>query len=336
MSAIRIDGKTPGGSRTKLSEVIPLETPYIVQVFPVYGCNFKCNYCIHSVPVNKRGYIAEKTFMNFELYKKAIDDLANFPRKIKMLRFAGTGEPLLHKDVAKMVDYAVKKQIAESIDIVTNGSLLTQELSTELINANLSRLRISIQGINSLKYKKVTGLNLNFDRFIENLTYLYKNKGQTQVYIKIIDCALEKNEEKKFFELFGNICDTIAIEHLLPAVSQIDYSNISNEESKLTQNGVEVQEADVCPQPFYLMQINPDGNIVPCCAMETAYIAGNCKDESLYDIWNGKKYNEFRKMQLSKQKENYVVCSKCQQYKYSMFPEDVLDNDAEKILKNFK
>lgn len=336
MNAIRIDGKTPGGNRTKLAEVIPLETPYIVQIFPVYGCNFKCNYCIHSVSLNERGFIAEKTFMDFEVFKKVIDDLAKFPQKVKMLRFAGTGEPLLHKDIAKMVDYAAKKQVAESIDIVTNGSLLTPQLSKKLIEAKLSRLRISIQGLNSIKYKKVTGLNLEFSTFIENLAYFYKNKENTQLYIKIIDCALEKDEEDKFFEIFGDICDTIAIEHLLPAVSQIDYESISNKKSKLTQNGVEVQQAEVCPQPFYLMQINPDGNIVPCCAMETAYIAGNCNDQSLYNIWNGKKYNEFRKTQLMKQKHIYSVCDKCEQYKYAMFPEDVLDNNAENIIRILK
>lgn len=335
MKAIRIDGKTPGGNRTKLSEVIPLETPYIVQVFPVYNCNFRCNYCIHSVPVEKREYISEKVSMDFELYKKAIDDLCEFPRKIKMLRFAGTGEPLLHKDIAKMVEYAAKKQVADSIDIVTNGSLLTKELSQKLIKANLSRLRISIQGIDSLSYKNISGVNFNFDKFIENLTYFYQNKQDTQLYIKIIDCAIEKDQENKFFEIFGDICDTIAIEHLLPAVSQIDYSSISNNSINLTQNGANVQEVEVCPQPFYLMQINPEGNIVPCCAMETAYIAGNCKEDTLYNIWNGQKFNDFRKTQLAKQKQIYTVCNKCKQYKFAMFTEDILDNASTRLLSLF-
>ncbi|MBU3176433.1 radical SAM protein [Clostridium estertheticum] len=336
MKAIRIDGKTPGGDRTKLSKVIPLETPYMVQLFPVYGCNFKCNYCIHSVPLKGRGYISEETYMDFDIYKKIIDDLSEFPQRIKMLRFAGTGEPLLHRDIAEMVEYAVKKQVADSIDIVTNGSLLTKELSRKIIKANLPRLRISIQGINSLEYKKTIGTNFDFDKFIENLTYFYENKGETQIYIKIIDCALQKDEENRFFEIFGNICDTIAIEHLLPAVSQIDYTTISNSSTKLAQNGGNVQDVEVCPQPFYLMQINPEGNVVPCCAMETVDVAGNCKEDTLYNIWNGKKYNDFRKTQLAKQKEIYSVCSKCKQYKYAMFSEDILDNDAERLLNLFK
>ncbi|WP_368076702.1 radical SAM/SPASM domain-containing protein [Clostridium tyrobutyricum] len=334
---MRIDGKTPGGNRTRLSEVIPLSTPYIVQIFPVYRCNFKCNYCIHSIPEQNRRYISSKSFLDFELYKKCIDDLCKFPKKIKMLRFAGTGEPLLHKDIAEMVKYAVKKQIASSIDIVTNGLLLTKKLSKELVNSGLSRLRISIQGVNSEKYRKVSGVNLNFDKFIQNLSYIYENKGKTQIYIKIIDCALDEGDEQNFFKIFGNICDTIAIEHVLPAVSQIDYSSIDKNSTKnLTQNGIKLENVEICPQPFYLMQINPDGNIVPCCSMETCCILGNCSTESLYDIWNNNRYNNFRKAQLLKQRKTYPICNKCNEYKYAVFPEDKLDNDAEKLLKLFK
>lgn len=337
MKAIRIDGQTPGGARTKLAEVIPLSTPYVVQIFPVYGCNFKCNYCIHSVPKAQRGYISDKSLLDFELYKKCIDDMAEFPEKIKMLRFAGTGEPLLHKDIARMVEYVANKQVASSIDIVTNGALLTPKLSKELVSAGLTRLRISIQGLDALKYKNVASVDFDFCKFIENLAYVYQNRGSTQIYIKIIDCALEENEEEKFFEIFGDICDVIAIEHLLPAVSQINYRSISRRDnSRVTQNGAKIQEAEICPQPFYLMQINPDGNVVPCCAMETAYVAGNSNAESLCDIWKGSKYNAFRREQLLRQKGKYSVCRKCRQYKYAMFAEDVLDDDAERLLNYFK
>lgn len=336
MKAIRIDGQTPGGDRNRLAESIPLSTPYLVQVFPVYGCNFKCGYCIHSVDKSKRGYVSEQTIMDYKLYQKCIDDLCGFPDKIKMLRFAGTGEPLLHKDIIKMVDYAVKKQVAASIDIVTNGALLNPKLSKALINSGLTRLRISIQGVNAKKYKQTTGIEFDFEKFIKNLTYLYENKGKTQIYIKIIDCALDNEDDKKFFEIFGDLCDVIAIENVIPAASQIDYAKITgNKNINLTQNRTDITEVEICSQPFYLMQINPDGNIVPCCAMETTYIAGNCKNQNLIEIWNGKKFEDFRKDHLMKQKSIYSVCRKCQQYKYTTFPEDILDNDAEDLLKIF-
>lgn len=335
MKAVRIDGQTPGKTRSKLSENVPLDVPYLIQIFPVYACNFKCNYCIHSVSVSERKYISNKTFMTFETFKEVIDDLSEFHKKVKMLRFAGIGEPLLHKDIAKMVKYAHDKKVAESIDIVTNGLLLTEELSDALIDAQLSKLRISIQGINSEKYKKICGADIEFEKFVNKIKYFYDNSQNTKIYIKIIDSALENGDEEKFFSIFGDICDEIAIEHLLPAVSQIDYRAISNKDFILGQNGTDIPNIDVCPQPFYLMQINPEGNIFPCCSMEAACIMGNCHEESICDIWNGKKFNLFRKRQLSKKKELYPICKKCKQYIYNTFPEDILDNDAERLLKLF-
>ena len=63
--------------------------------------------------------------MDFDLYKKCIDDMALFPNKVKVLRIVGIGEPLLHKNIVDMVEYAVSKDIANTVEILTNASLLT-------------------------------------------------------------------------------------------------------------------------------------------------------------------------------------------------------------------
>lgn len=34
-------------------------------------------------------------------------------------------------------------------------------------------------------------------------------------------------KKKSFLEIFGDICDFIAIEHLTPAVQEIDYSRLT-------------------------------------------------------------------------------------------------------------
>jgi len=97
MKAKDISSQAPGGKRTKLADVIPLDTPFVVQIFPVYACNFKCCYCIFSIDKSKRGFISDKIVMDFDLYKKCIDEIALFPNKVKVLRFVGIGEP--HSEV---------------------------------------------------------------------------------------------------------------------------------------------------------------------------------------------------------------------------------------------
>lgn len=338
MKAIRIDGEAVNGNRTILAEVIPIDTPYAITIFPIYACNFKCNYCLHSLSKNRREHISDVISMDFELYKKCIDDIANFPRKLKALHFIGYGEPLLHKDIAKMVEYAVKKEVANVVDIVTNGALLTPQLSRRLINAGLSSLRISIQGLNAQKYKQITGENIDYEVFVENIQYFYGIRKDTRLHIKIIDSALDKEEDQQiFFEIFGDICDTIAIEHLGPVVNSVDYSKIKNSKYfNVNILGNDIIDSKICPQPFYFMQINPDGKCVPCCNANFPVYVGDCNNQSVPHIWNSKEYNSFRKLQLLKEKASNSACARCQQYRYSMFSEEILDNDAERLLKLFE
>lgn len=331
MNAEKITGSTVSGKRTKLADVIPLNTPYLVQVFPAYACNFACNYCTHSLSPEKRGFIANKSIMDYDLYTKCIDDLKNFPQKIKMLRFAATGEPLLHPQIAEMVSYAKKSNIADSIDIVTNAALLTEDLSDRLIDAGLDWLRISLQGLSSEKYKEICKAEISFDKLLKNIRYFYEKRKNTKVYIKIIDSALEIGEEEEFYKKFGDICDAIGVEYLIPATEEIDYNNVFNRDFDSTQNGNPLENVEVCPQPFYMLQVNPDGHIVPCCSMETAYISGNAYEESLLDIWTGNKLKDFRLQLLSKQKN--AVCKRCESYKFGMFEEDILDNKAKELKK---
>jgi radical SAM protein with 4Fe4S-binding SPASM domain len=336
MKAKVMSGQAPGGKRTRLAEVLPLATPFVVQIFPAYSCVFKCVYCIFSVDdKEKRGFISDKTVMDLGLYKKCVDDMAAFPEKIKVIRFVGIGEPLLHRDIVEMVRYTAEKKVANTIEMLTNAALLTPKISDALISAGLTRLVVSLQGITREKYRKVCGADIDFGKFIENLKYFFEHKGRAQMYIKIIDCALDgKEDEEKFYNLFGDICDTLAIEHTVPIHSGIDYSKVlKNKEMSLTQFGLPVGKVKVCPQPFFHMQINPDGKVVPCYSFEYPVILGDCNMESVTDIWNGEKFRKFRRDMLGGVKGISTICAKCDLIRYRLFPEDVLDNDAERLKK---
>ncbi len=338
MKAKNISGQAPGGIRVRLAEKLPLDTPFVIQVFPVYACNFKCNYCIFSIDKSGHGFISDRVAMDFNLYKKCIDDIALFPDKVKVLRFVGIGEPLLHKDIVGMVKYASLKKVANTLEMLTNASLLTPELSDALISSGLSRLVVSLQGVTADKYRRICKTDINFENFVENLKYFFNHKGSAHVYIKIIDCALDnKDDERRFYELFGDICDTIAIEHAVPIHSGVDYKNVLKDRGMpFTQFGLAVSEIKVCPQPFFTMQINPDGKVVPCYSFEYPAIMGDCNKETVRQIWNGSKFRSFRHTMLEGTKKASDVCAKCSINRYRIFPEDVLDNDAKRLEKIYE
>jgi radical SAM protein with 4Fe4S-binding SPASM domain len=333
LKAKDISGQAPGGARTRLAEELPLDTPFVVQIFPMYACNFKCSYCIFPVELSKRGFISNKVVMDVGLFIKCMDDFASFPDKIKVLRFVGIGEPLLHKNIAEMVRYAVSKNIANVVEILTNGVLLTPELSDALIGAGLSRLVVSLQGTTQDKYRHICGTDIDFDNFLGNLKYFYDHKSTVQVYIKIIDCALDgRDDRNQFYEIFGSLCDTMAVEHAVPIHSSVDYDSLYlKKEMAVTQFGLPVAEVKVCPQPFFTMQINPDGKVVPCYSFEYPGIMGDCNTQSAYDIWNGETFRQFRRRMLEGKNGVSAPCESCSIIKYRLFPEDDLTDAADRL-----
>ena len=320
--------------RVELHEQLPLATPFSVHIFPSFYCNFKCNYCLHSLSADKLAEMNfHKQFMNMDIYKKAIDNISEFDSKIKALIFAGHGEPLLNKNIAEMVRYAKEKDIAERIEIVTNGSLLTHEMSDALIDAGLDRLRVSLQGITSKKYKEISDVELDINKLKENLEYFCSHKKNTEVYVKIMDISMDSEDDfGKFKDMFKNACDISAIEYAIPFVNEIDYSQVGDISEKCKQGNT--GRSQICSMPFYMMVIYPDGSVAPCCSTSLPLTYGNVMQASLKDIWNGKMLNEFLLRQLNGAK-NIPVCKECSVPDFGLQNGDYLDGFKDELMKKY-
>ena len=64
------------------------------------------NKKILEVQTSNKPVKYKKQSMSMELFKKVIDDISNFPKKLKILRIAGLGEPLINQNISKMISYA--------------------------------------------------------------------------------------------------------------------------------------------------------------------------------------------------------------------------------------
>jgi len=323
--------------RVELYKKLPLRTPFSIHIFPSYFCNFKCSYCLQSLSdLQLKNKHFSKQYMSLDIYKKAIDDIEQFGSKVKALIFAGHGEPLMHKNIAEMVSYAKKNNIAERIEIVTNGALLTKTLSDQLIEAGLDRLRISIQGINSKIYSNVIGKKFDYEELVKRITYFYKNKTDTEVYCKIIDIALQANGDKDIFmNTFSPISDEAAVEYAIPFVNEIDLSKQKNNFENSKQ-GNPVINAQVCSMPFYMLVVAPNGDVLPCCSTDIPIVYGNVKNQSLLEIWNSKIRMDFCKVQLLKERYRYKSCAECSVPKYGLQSGDYLDSHASDLISYYK
>ena len=204
--------------RLCLGEQLPLEMPLSVILDVSERCNFRCSYCFRSKERDESwGYAAKNNLMSMEIFYRSVQQLAEFPQKIKSISLSGHGEPLCNPQIAEMARFLRTADVAERIDMHTNASLLTAETVKEIADAGFSRIVISLQGLNTDDYWRVCGTRLNWDAFWENLRLLYTIKTDNlQLHIKISEAAFGREsmeaDKVRFYKLFGDIADSISVE----------------------------------------------------------------------------------------------------------------------------
>jgi len=112
-------------------------------------CNLRCTYCM---PEDGVRLIDHSEILSFE-------EIIDFTRLavangITKIRLTG-GEPLVRKNVVDLVSMLSKIDGLEDISMTTNGILLSK-YATELKNAGLNRINISLDTVNSENYCQIT------------------------------------------------------------------------------------------------------------------------------------------------------------------------------------
>ena len=325
-------------NRTNLRDVIPLSSPFGMYIEPTRACDLRCFFCMHATRGNPDGAMSEEGFkiahLDMGLYHKIVDELMIFETPPKRVTFSGLGEPLMNPRLGEMARYLRSAGFTGRNDIITNAVSLTPNLSDELIGSGINRIQISVQGLTGEKYKEVTGVHVDMNKYIENITYLYTHKKNMEIYIKIIDANLkDTSEEKLFFDMFGNICDIANIEHLVVMEHQMG-DHGGKVDRSLNLNGEPFEPREVCGIMFYFLQVNIDGDTYPCSTpgLPVSFSMGNAKEMTLQEIWNGTKRNQLMRNNLIKGYRSFPACRECSSVVCITDPAEYLDDCREEIL----
>lgn len=331
---INLEGRTP------LQDVIPLETPFVLFVDPSSGCNFQCTFC----PTGDRALIKDtgryQGAMDFDLYRKLIDDLADFPSKIKVLRLYKDGEPLMNKRLADMVAYAKASGQVPYIDTTTNGALLDPDRIGPVVAAGLDRVNISVNGMTREQYKSFTKYNFDFSRFVDNVKWLYEHKGDCEIVIKIPGELITEAQRQEFFDTFGDYCDRIFIENFAPCWPDFDVATRLGVTFTAGIYQQPIGRTDTCPYIFYSMSINADG-LASACFLDWGrkLKVGDVREHSLREIWNSDEFNELRLLHLRGERMRQPVCGKCGQLSHCLpdnidaYAPDLLEKVSARLAK---
>ena len=250
---------------------------------PTNTCNLRCTFCFVT-----EGMEREDGFMDLDLFKKVVDDSPG----LEHLCMHNWGEPLLHKDIFRMFDYAHGAGV-RWIVMNTNGTLLSDKMIDRIVDSPLSIIRFSIDG-SAENFKRVRGVEL--EKIETNIRKLKEKKEAKRPDLSMGVVFTVEEESEGETESFAA--------HWEGVVDHVRF------QPKLIQS----PRSEICPELFGKdygkLVVLWDGTVIPCCVDYNATLAlGNVRDSKVMDLWNEKAINDLRRKHESG--DFPPVCENC-------------------------
>ncbi len=293
--------------RQPLHELLPLRQPLRVNIDPCDACNFKCDFCFQCKGSGFKG-----TVMPLALFERVLSQLKEFEAPINVIQLFALGEPLLNREVPRFIRRIHEENVAKEVKITTNGSLLTHELIDDIIGAGLDELVISLNGLKDEDFERVANTRVSFERVYDNIKYLYANKKDCHVHIKIIGDYFTPEEQRYFAEEIGNYADTINIDGATNHWAGIESTD--KKQQQYAVGGDVFEEWPICSLCFYELVVHSDGTVSPCVAdwQKDRQNLGNVNETTLKEIWESDKRKEIILSFLKGTENPYKACRDCE------------------------
>ena len=286
-------------------------------------CNLKCRLC-----ANKDMPLSEKGNMDFNLYKKIINEAKDYVYEINLFH---RGEPLMHPQIIEMIKYAKQNNIKTVIH--TNASLLNKDLSEKLIKSGLNKISFSFDGYTKTTYEK-NRTGSKFEDVLNNIIDFLRIKKElnsklpyTIIQVMEYDEDMShldfKIQKRKFTYNFNNLpLNKLIIRTPHNWGGSIDIKNIYSETysgkklySKKNKTNMKKAKYSACTFPWYSLVILYNGKVLPCPQdfYGTIYL-GDANNELLKVIFNNDKIQKLRERFKNKNIKNIndeIVCSSC-------------------------
>src|SRR4029077_446428 len=112
-------------------------------------CNFRCTYCM---PFDEYTWIERREVLSFEEIERLARLFLRFG--IEKIRLTG-GEPLVRKDLHRLILRLANLQGLRDLSLTTNGALLSEQAEA-LHEAGLRRINVSIDSLKDDRFQALT------------------------------------------------------------------------------------------------------------------------------------------------------------------------------------
>ena len=124
-----------------------------LRVSVIETCNYRCPYCMPADATPEESALDRSRRLDFDQIETAVRAFVRLG--VRKVRLTG-GEPLLRKDLPRLVSRLAAIPGIEDLALTTNGSLLAAR-ATALRDAGLQRLTISLDALDPVRFRELSG-----------------------------------------------------------------------------------------------------------------------------------------------------------------------------------
>lgn len=283
-------------------------------------CNLKCAGCVRTIMDEKNEWSNEH--MSVEKFQRIVDTLS--PAELFIPQ--GIGESTMHPNIVELIRIASKANKFDRIEINTNGLARKVDFYSELFDAGLNTLSVSVDTLDESLIERVrsgTDVSKLDGRLKEFAT---RFPGQIGIRVTVSKWNKDKLSEllrrldelgnfnvylQPFFDMGngGGVMNADEAQKLELALARHDaeYSSLNIKVEPF------LPSKDVCQSPWRSPAITIDGNIKPCCMIlhQEDIHFGNALTVPFNELWNSNKVKEFRSQFSSRSPS---CCSRCPYY----------------------
>jgi radical SAM protein with 4Fe4S-binding SPASM domain len=305
--------------------------PAYVDIDLTSRCNLRCVGCPYHPPRVSGSQLGRaKADLSVGLFKGLCGELKAMGTHSLVLQ--GAGEPLLHPRAADII--ATAKECGLHVTMLTNGTLLDEEMIRGLIEAGLDVVRVSLWATSAEEYQRNhPGSDpANFGRVVGGLGLLARLKGEQRsasprvvAYCVInrhtfrsIDAAIHLASEAGCDGLdfapmhnawgvaaqFGLSADEAQeVRHSLEgAKRRLESLSLAHNLAAVLRRyriGQPVWEKTPCYVPWFHARVRAEGTVQPCGRCNEELNLGDLREQSFREIWNGPAMRAFRREALA-------------------------------------
>ncbi len=300
-----------------------LNYPYQAVIETGNYCNIRCPTC--TTPHNK--IHRKKELMSFDNFKKVINNIKD---SVHVVLLYNSGEPLLHPDICRMINYAHKNNLYTVIS--TNTTLLDEKMAKGLFTSGLDEILLCLDGVTKESYESFR-LGANFETVMKNIKHFCQQKqnlGLRKPFVELqfILNKLNQNEVKDVKKLAKELkVDRLHVksfalgeyaysEEEIKGLSKKFYPDTKEYQQKVIysrkQNGL--LKAKKTPLKCSLVKsqflVLVDGRISMCCYdLNGKYIYDSALNKKARDVWFSLKAKNMRKLAKNRKHPLCQVCS---------------------------